>query len=110
MYPDDIGRGGCGQIFQKRHVVICGWSQSTQSNESGSGNIKLNQVIGKWNEKDDTNTLEDISFEAQNGKLTAIVGPVGSGKGSILNAILGKGSILDSLLDQSKFSNFDSIF
>ena len=59
-------------------------------NEPGPGYVKLGKVCGKWNEKDETNTLEDISFDAQSGKLTAIVGPVGSGKGSVFNAILGE--------------------
>ena len=43
-------------------------------------------VLVKVNE----NTLEDISFEAGTGKLAAIIGAVGSGKSSILNAILGE--------------------
>ena len=59
-------------------------------NEPGPRYVKLAKVCGKWNEKDETNTLEDISFDAQSRKLTAIVGPVGSGKGSVFNAILGE--------------------
>ena len=35
------------------------------------------------------NTLNGISFDASCGQLIAIVGPVGSGKGSIMQAILG---------------------
>ena len=62
----------------------------TKINEPGPGYVKLGKVCGKWNDKDEANTLEDISFDAQSGKLTAIVGPVGSGKGSIFNAILGE--------------------
>lgn len=53
------------------------------------GFLKLKQVTGKWSEQSEGNIIEGITFEATSGKLTAIVGPVGSGKGSILQAILG---------------------
>ena len=47
------------------------------------------QITGKWNNQSERNTLDGITFEAKHGQLTAIVGPVGSGKGSIFQAILG---------------------
>ena len=53
------------------------------------GFLKLKQVSGKWSGQCEKNTLNGISFEANCGQLIAIVGPVGSGKGSILQAILG---------------------
>ena len=52
--------------------------------------VKMEDVCGKWSDQSDGNTLQNISFEAKNGNLLAIVGPVGSGKGSVLNAILGE--------------------
>ena len=65
-------------------------SLNTETFDQGSGIVKMSGVCGKWNDQNEGNTLDDISFEAANGKLTAIVGPVGSGKSSILNAILGE--------------------
>ena len=65
-------------------------SLNTENFDQGSGLVKMSGVCGKWNDQNEGNTLDDISFEAANGKLTAIVGPVGSGKSSILNAILGE--------------------
>lgn len=53
------------------------------------GFLKLKQVTGKWSGQSEKNTLNEISFDANSGQLIAIVGPVGSGKGSILQAILG---------------------
>jgi ATP-binding cassette subfamily C (CFTR/MRP) protein 4 len=53
------------------------------------GFLKLKQVTAKWSGQCEKNTLNEISFEANCGQLIAIVGPVGSGKGSILQAILG---------------------
>lgn len=49
--------------------------------------IELKNVTGRWNDQSDQLTLDGITFEAQAGDLTAIVGPVGSGKGSILQVI-----------------------
>ena len=57
--------------------------------EGKTGSLKLKQVTGKWSEQNEGNTLEGITFQAKSGQLVAIVGPVGSGKGSILQAILG---------------------
>lgn len=45
--------------------------------------VKMDHVCGKWNYEDETNTLEDITFEAKGGQLCAIIGPVGSGKVTI---------------------------
>ena len=53
------------------------------------GFLKLKQVTAKWSEKCEKNTLNEISFDANCSQLIAIVGPVGSGKGSIVQAILG---------------------
>ena len=57
--------------------------------EGKTGSLKLKQVTGKCSEQNEGNTLEGITFQAKSGQLVAIVGPVGSGKGSILQAILG---------------------
>lgn len=53
------------------------------------GFLMLKQVTAKWSGQCEKNTLNGISFDANCGQLIAIVGPVGSGKGSILQAILG---------------------
>ena len=63
---------------------------NTEVFDQGSGLVKMSGVCGKWNDQNDGNTLEDIFFEAGSGKLAAIIGAVGSGKSSILNAILGE--------------------
>ena len=55
-----------------------------------TGHLELKDVSGKWSEQSEGNTLDGITFKAESGHLVAIVGPVGSGKGSILQAILGK--------------------
>ena len=61
-----------------------------QHEDSDLKQIQLSGVCGKWTEKDSIDTIQDISFLAESGQLTVIVGPVGSGKSSIFNAILGE--------------------
>ena len=54
-----------------------------------TGYVRLKEISGKWSEQSEGKSLDKITFEAKSGHLVAIVGPVGSGKGSILQAILG---------------------
>ena len=61
-----------------------------QQEDSNLKQIHLSGVCGKWTAKDSVDTIQDISFLAESGQLTVIVGPVGSGKSSIFNAILGE--------------------
>ena len=43
----------------------------------------------RWG-RDEPTTLKDINLSIPRGSLTAIVGPVGSGKSSLISAILGE--------------------
>ena len=63
---------------------------SSHPHEIGLPFIKLRDVSGKWNAREENDTLKNISLSAVCGQLTAIVGPVGNGKSSILSAILGE--------------------
>ncbi|XP_068752769.1 ATP-binding cassette sub-family C member 4-like [Montipora capricornis] len=60
--------------------------------------ISISKASCTWNQEILTNTLSDITLNVHNGNLIAITGAVGSGKSSLLTAILGerplhKGSI-----------------
>jgi len=50
--------------------------------------VSVDKLHASWTDK--AKTLEDISFMAGQGDLFAIVGPVGSGKSSLLMALLGE--------------------
>jgi len=47
-------------------------------------------VTAKWEDKHSQNILEDLNLEIKKGKLYAVIGMVGSGKSSLLSAILGE--------------------
>ncbi|XP_026807194.1 probable multidrug resistance-associated protein lethal(2)03659 isoform X3 [Rhopalosiphum maidis] len=61
--------------------------------------IVVSNITAKWTESQTDNTLENINLTVKHGHLIAIIGPVGAGKSSLIQAILGelslsKGNIL----------------
>ena len=49
--------------------------------------LQLDHVSCRW---DGINVVNDVSFSMRRGELLAVIGPVGSGKSSLLMAILGE--------------------
>ncbi|XP_055540970.1 probable multidrug resistance-associated protein lethal(2)03659 isoform X2 [Wyeomyia smithii] len=56
--------------------------------------VELNNVSASWDNGKEK-TLENITLNAKNGQLLAIVGPVGAGKSSLLQLLLGELPILN---------------
>lgn len=52
--------------------------------------ITLKNLTVKWNLSYTDNALENINMNIPDGQLVGIIGPVGSGKSSLLQTILGK--------------------
>ncbi|XP_067646399.1 probable multidrug resistance-associated protein lethal(2)03659 [Eurosta solidaginis] len=52
--------------------------------------IVLSNVRAKWDVKSTEYTLDDVNLRVQPGTLVAIIGPVGSGKSSLVQSILGE--------------------
>jgi ATP-binding cassette subfamily B protein len=53
------------------------------------GHIRFEQVTFRYHAENDTNTLENITFEAQPGQTIALVGRSGSGKTTVSKLVLG---------------------
>ena len=57
--------------------------------EKGDETVRLRDAAFTWDRNDSRRCLEEVNFVAHKGDLTCIVGRVGSGKSSFLQAILG---------------------
>lgn len=57
--------------------------------------VKLTNVNAKWEITHSENTLDDVNLYLEKGKLYGVIGMVGSGKSSLLSAILGEITIVD---------------
>lgn len=57
--------------------------------ETGDESVRIRDASFTWDRNSETNTLENINFSAHKGELACIVGRVGSGKSSLLQAVLG---------------------
>lgn len=53
------------------------------------GEVRFENVTFRYNEDDDRNTLQNISFVAQPGETIAVVGRSGSGKSTLINLLQG---------------------
>ena len=62
---------------------------AVQCNPEVKEQISIQNGTFKWG-KDEPTTLKDVNLDIKPGSLTAIVGTVGSGKSSLLNAFLGE--------------------
>lgn len=56
----------------------------------GENEISIKQVTASWSENSIANTLHDITLSVKKGGLCALIGPVGSGKSSLLQLVLGE--------------------
>ena len=67
-----------------------GNSVTQKSNSEDDSIVNILDLCAKWDKEETSDTLKNISLEVKSGELLGIIGSVGSGKGSILQAILGE--------------------
>lgn len=61
--------------------------------------INVKNVTARWDAENTEETLENVNLLVQPGTLVAIIGPVGSGKSSLIQAILGELEINSGTID-----------
>ncbi|EDW38107.1 GL12416 [Drosophila persimilis] len=52
--------------------------------------INISKLKAKWDQKSNENTLDNITLKFKPRQLVAVIGPVGSGKSSLIQAVLGE--------------------
>nr|CAD7403869.1 unnamed protein product [Timema cristinae] len=55
--------------------------------------VLINKMVARWKDSSTDNTLKDICMRIKRGKLVAVIGPIGSGKSSLMEAMLGELSV-----------------
>ncbi|PNF34508.1 hypothetical protein B7P43_G10749 [Cryptotermes secundus] len=85
LTSDDEGMVMNGALDQKTSSAGSNINADVAASKKG---IKIANVTARWSEDLPENTLTDVSLDVRPGELVAVVGPVGSGKTSLLHAIL----------------------
>lgn len=98
IFNNKASLGPQNEIIPKKYLATDGQLASTLTNEPVLQTdpavcdypIELSKVDATWSSSTDTSemTLRNISLRIGRGKLCAIIGPVGSGKSSILQVLL----------------------
>ncbi|XP_035673618.1 multidrug resistance-associated protein 4-like isoform X1 [Branchiostoma floridae] len=65
-------------------------SDSCQSSKQTICSITAEGISASWDQETEKVNLKNVNFSVQAGQLLAVIGPVGSGKSSLLSAILGE--------------------
>lgn len=89
-YPMAISIGAETLVSIKRlqEFLVMEEKQQTEIEKSDDKEITIRNVNASWTET--TPTLKDLNLKIEPGKLCAIVGPVGAGKSSVLQLLLGE--------------------
>ena len=58
--------------------------------DSSCPTVVLENITGKWDPRETEQTLQNVNLKTSSGELLAVIGSVGSGKSSVIQAILGE--------------------
>jgi len=74
---------------------------SAETLKLDTNSIEFKNVAFNWSNTEDKSTLKNLNLEVKKGELIAVVGKIGSGKSSLLSAILGEMVKIDGEIRRS---------
>ena len=91
------------ESFRKERPILLDWRclPCPSSSKMVDLHLTLDNISCNWNEQTGRETLKNISLNVRGGQLVVITGPVGSGKSSLLMAILGELPIVSGQMSSS---------
>lgn len=78
------------ESFKAGDAKLLSMSRTPTKTNIEKNELSLVHVSASWNRREDRRALTNISFCVSQGEMLAVTGPVGSGKSSLLMAILGE--------------------
>ena len=90
MYDEVSTRKEKSMIYKKTQAGVQENNKinDTAESDENDGSIVIENATAKWLANKNADTLKEINLDIKSGDLIAIVGQVGSGKTSLINAIL----------------------
>ena len=77
-------------MLQERDKQTNGVSVQKYDADKSRPTVVVENVTGRWNPQETEETLQNVALKSSPGQLLAIIGSVGSGKSSVIQAILGE--------------------
>lgn len=80
-------------------VKAAATEKATDQSHLSPPGIQVTNIVARWDANNTELTLDKVNLRVQPGTLVAIIGPVGSGKSSLIQAILGELPLLSGAID-----------
>ena len=78
------------ESFKAGNAKLLSMSRTPTKTNIEKNELSLFRVSASWNKSEDRRALTNVSLRVRQGEMLAVTGPVGSGKSSLLMAILGE--------------------
>jgi ATP-binding cassette subfamily C (CFTR/MRP) protein 4 len=86
-------------VAKNSTVITCDEASNMQKKDSKALGIRITNVSAQWMPQSHEKTLSKVTVDIEPGMLVAVIGPVGSGKTSLLQAILRELPLIEGTID-----------